>query len=50
MDVCVYAYRNIPGTTLSISVKFDMHVYFWILNSGKTVIYFLNYFLPFFDF
>ncbi|OXU20913.1 hypothetical protein TSAR_004547 [Trichomalopsis sarcophagae] len=30
-----------------------MHIYFWIMNSGKTVIfYFLNYIFlwPFFDF
>ncbi|OXU20627.1 hypothetical protein TSAR_006460 [Trichomalopsis sarcophagae] len=43
--MCVYVYRNISGTTRSISIKFDMHVYFWILNSGKTFIfYYCNYF------
>ncbi|OXU16448.1 hypothetical protein TSAR_014871 [Trichomalopsis sarcophagae] len=32
------------GTTRSISIKFDMHVYFWILNTGKTFIFhFSNY-------
>ncbi|OXU20926.1 hypothetical protein TSAR_002919 [Trichomalopsis sarcophagae] len=36
MDVCVCVYRNISGTTLSISIKFDTHIYFWIVNSGKT--------------
>ncbi|OXU24320.1 hypothetical protein TSAR_011905, partial [Trichomalopsis sarcophagae] len=35
MDVYVYVYRNIYGTTTSISIKLDMHIYFWILNSGK---------------
>ncbi|OXU20255.1 hypothetical protein TSAR_015843 [Trichomalopsis sarcophagae] len=46
MDVCVCVYRNISGTTWSISIKFDVHVYFWILNSGKSFIfYFFNYFL-----
>ncbi|OXU22859.1 hypothetical protein TSAR_011493 [Trichomalopsis sarcophagae] len=45
MCVCVYVYRNISGTTRSISIKFDMHIYFWILNSSKTFIfYFSNYF------
>ncbi|OXU31791.1 hypothetical protein TSAR_009459 [Trichomalopsis sarcophagae] len=45
MDVCVCVYRNISGTTRSISIKFDIHIYFWILNSGKTFIfYFSNYF------
>ncbi|OXU23642.1 hypothetical protein TSAR_003929 [Trichomalopsis sarcophagae] len=39
MRVCVYVYRNISGTTLSISIKFDMHIYFWILNSKKRVIF-----------
>ncbi|OXU18385.1 hypothetical protein TSAR_001243 [Trichomalopsis sarcophagae] len=50
--MCVYVYRNISGTTLSISIKFDMHVYFRILNWGKTFIfYFSNYFLwTIFDF
>ncbi|OXU20088.1 hypothetical protein TSAR_004557 [Trichomalopsis sarcophagae] len=37
--VPVYVYRNISGTTLSVSTKFDMHIYFWILISGKTVIF-----------
>ncbi|OXU29613.1 hypothetical protein TSAR_002116 [Trichomalopsis sarcophagae] len=32
MDVCVHVYRNISP---SISIKFDMHIYFWILNSKK---------------
>ncbi|OXU17403.1 hypothetical protein TSAR_008654 [Trichomalopsis sarcophagae] len=42
MWMCVY--RNISETTLSISIKFDMHIYFWIMNSGKTVFFkFLNY-------
>ncbi|OXU20462.1 hypothetical protein TSAR_011953 [Trichomalopsis sarcophagae] len=26
-------------------IKFDMHIYFWILNSGKTfILYYFNYF------
>ncbi|OXU19492.1 hypothetical protein TSAR_009307 [Trichomalopsis sarcophagae] len=33
--MCVCVYRNISGTTSSISIKFDMHIYFWILNLGK---------------
>ncbi|OXU29863.1 hypothetical protein TSAR_003033 [Trichomalopsis sarcophagae] len=50
MDVCVYVYRNISGTTRSISIKFDMLAYFWILNSGKTFIFcFSNYFLFYFN-
>ncbi|OXU31316.1 hypothetical protein TSAR_006350 [Trichomalopsis sarcophagae] len=46
VDVCVCINYNISGTTRSISIKFDMQVYFSILNSGKTFIfYFSNYFL-----
>ncbi|OXU22343.1 hypothetical protein TSAR_012250 [Trichomalopsis sarcophagae] len=45
MNVYVCVYRNISRTTTSASIKFDMHIYFWILNSGKTVIFcFLNNF------
>ncbi|OXU23284.1 hypothetical protein TSAR_004499 [Trichomalopsis sarcophagae] len=43
---CVYVYPNISGSTWSLLIKFEMHVYFWILNSGKTFFfYFSNYFL-----
>ncbi|OXU16697.1 hypothetical protein TSAR_005123 [Trichomalopsis sarcophagae] len=42
--MCVYIYRNISGTTPSISIKFDIHIHFWILNLGKMFFfYFLNY-------
>ncbi|OXU32083.1 hypothetical protein TSAR_007840 [Trichomalopsis sarcophagae] len=46
MYVCVYLYSNISGTTLSISIKFDMHIYLWILNSEKQL--FFNFLTIFF--
>ncbi|OXU23970.1 hypothetical protein TSAR_000020 [Trichomalopsis sarcophagae] len=44
MGVCVYVYCNIFGTTTSIFIKFDIHIYFWILNSGKQLFNFLTIF------
>ncbi|OXU17638.1 hypothetical protein TSAR_015081, partial [Trichomalopsis sarcophagae] len=32
-------------TTLTISIKFDIHIYFWILNSGKIRYYYFAFFL-----
>ncbi|OXU22515.1 hypothetical protein TSAR_005585 [Trichomalopsis sarcophagae] len=40
--VCVCVCRNISGTTRSISIKFDIHVYFWIPNSRKAVIFYFS--------
>ncbi|OXU31490.1 hypothetical protein TSAR_006369 [Trichomalopsis sarcophagae] len=47
MSVWVCVYHNISGTIPSIAIKFDLHIYFWILNSGKTVIFLFSqlYFL-----
>ncbi|OXU32171.1 hypothetical protein TSAR_012300 [Trichomalopsis sarcophagae] len=51
--MCVYVYHNISGTTPSITIKFDMHIYFLDSEFGKnSYFYFLNYIFlwPFFDF